>query len=44
MGAIKNLIIECQQLKAENKALLKKISYLEKQIEELLKQDTSLKY
>ena len=44
MGSIKDLLMEVQYLRSENKTMLKRIAYLEKYIEELLKQDTSLKF
>lgn len=44
MAEIKELLLECNALRIENKTLLKKISLLQKQVEELMLQDTSLKY
>ena len=44
MATVKDLMMEVQHLRAENKTMLKQITYLEKLLEELLKQDTSLKF
>ena len=44
MSGIKELILECESLKKDNKQLLRKVISLEKRVEELLKEDQSLKF